>query len=452
MFIEFQVANFRSFRDLTKFTMRAFPKRANDRGADEGNVYESMGERMLKSKAIFGANASGKSNLVKAMAAFATMVSKSVERENITKEIWEERFGLASEWDSQAVFFQGLYMIDNSLYRYGFQILNRVISYEWLFVRKESETDETELLMRSPEKGIEVNNSAFRGAKAFAKQATDVNHEIFRPDSLFLTGAALNGVKLAAVLRNEIRRIIIVDGIDDADVVQLSMDVLQKGASSQQLFIKSFMRAADTGVEDMRLVHLPENVLNNRIPKELHSKLTAKNEEVHSLHAKHARYDDNGKLTDYITVPFEDWESEGTGKLFGLSAPIMISLRTGRTLVIDEFDARLHPNITLKIVEIFHSERTNPNNAQLIFVTHDASLLQRAELRRDQISIVDKDNYGVSQLTILAEYKGVRKDASYEKEYLRGAYHGVAKVGLMDSVIEDFLKTELSKHDISVTK
>lgn len=442
MFIDFQVANFRSFRDLTTLSMRAFPKRANDKGADEDHVYQIGGQRMLKSKAIFGANASGKSNLIKALSTFVTTVSKSVEREGLPKLVWEDSFGLAADWNKQAIFFQVNILIDNVVYRYGFQIFMGLISYEWLFSRKDSEANEVELFMRSTEKGVKVG-SAFKGAKTFAKQATNSKHEIFRSDSLFLTGAALSGVKTASLLRDEIRRIMIVDGIDDSNIVQVSMDILEKGNEIQKTFIKSFMRASDTGVEDLELAELPDN----RVPKDLHP-----NGKVRSLHSKHSRYDDDGNAIDYVTVPFQDWESEGTGKLFGLSAPIMVSLRTGRTLVIDEFDARLHPNITLKIVETFHNEKTNPNHAQLIFVTHDASLLQRAELRRDQISIIDKDKYGVSQLTTLAEYRGVRKDASYEKEYLRGAYHGVGKLGLLDRVIADFLTAEESNNDISAAQ
>jgi uncharacterized protein len=450
MFIEFQVENFRSFRDLTTLTMRAFPKRTNDKGADEGNVYESMGQRMLKSKAIFGANASGKSNLVKALRAFVTMVARSVERENLPKEIWEDRFGLATEWDSQAVFFQGLFMIGDSFYRYGFQILKGVVSHEWMFVRKESEDEETELLMRSPERRIKVDSS-FKGARAFAKQAENGGHELFRADSLFLTGAALNGIKLATALRAEIRKIIIIDGINDAGSVQVSMEALETDAALKT-FIKNFIAAADTGINDIRIVDLPESALDGRIPKEIQAQLGMKSGQARSLHSVHTQYDDNGKPSEKITVPFEDWESEGTGKLFGFSAPLMISLVTGRAIVIDEFDARLHPNITLKIVELFHSERTNPNHAQLIFVTHDASLLQRAELRRDQVAIADKDKYGVTRLTTLAQYKGIRKDASYEKEYLRGAYRGVGKLGLLESVVEDFLNAELDKNELPASK
>ena len=105
MFIEFQVGNFRSFRDINKLSLQASPLRPNDSGLEENNVFESSGFRLLKSKAIYGGNASGKSNLAKAIGAFTIMVSKSVSQEGIPKLIWDDRYKLISVWDSQPVFF-----------------------------------------------------------------------------------------------------------------------------------------------------------------------------------------------------------------------------------------------------------------------------------------------------------------------------------------------------------
>ena len=108
----------------------------------------------------------------------------------------------------------------------------------------------------------------------------------------------------------------------------------------------------------------------------------------------------------------------------------------GNTLVIDEFDARLHPNLTKKIVQIFNSIRTNPKGAQLIFVTHDSNLLNANVLRRDQICFVDKDKLGVSSLRTLVEFKGVRNDASFEKAYLNGEYGAVPFLNRFEQIFE----------------
>lgn len=103
-------------------------------------------------------------------------------------------------------------------------------------------------------------------------------------------------------------------------------------------------------------------------------------------------------------------------------------------MAIDEFDAKLHPNLTRKIVELFHNPRINSRNAQLVFVTHDSNLLDHNLLRRDQICFVQKDKYGASTLTSLVEYKGVRNDASYEKDYLRGKYGAIPNANIDQAI------------------
>jgi uncharacterized protein len=126
-------------------------------------------------------------------------------------------------------------------------------------------------------------------------------------------------------------------------------------------------------------------------------------------------------------------ESEGTNRLFALSGVLLKSLGAKNILVIDEIDARFHPLITRAIVELFHSKIDNPQNAQLIFATHDVNLLQNDRFRRDQIWFTEKDKYGASHLYSLAEFK-VRNDASYQKDYLLGRYGAIPFIDAHDFV------------------
>jgi hypothetical protein len=116
-------------------------------------------------------------------------------------------------------------------------------------------------------------------------------------------------------------------------------------------------------------------------------------------------------------------ESKGTIKMFELSPYIYRSLKDGTPLIIDEFDSRFHPLLTKKIVELYNSSENK--NTQLIFTTHDTNLLSSELLRRDQIDFVEKDKYGASHLYTLAEIKGVRNDASFEKDYIQGKYGAI---------------------------
>src|SRR5882724_11369906 len=132
MFIEFQVGNFRSFRDIQKFTMRASPKRPNDHGLDENNVFVEGDLRLLRTKAIYGSNASGKSNFIKAIGAFNLMVNRSVIDEEVTRRIWNERFQLITDWEDQPMFFQYVFSKNEETFRYGFEILKNCVNCEWL--------------------------------------------------------------------------------------------------------------------------------------------------------------------------------------------------------------------------------------------------------------------------------------------------------------------------------
>jgi AAA15 family ATPase/GTPase len=128
-------------------------------------------------------------------------------------------------------------------------------------------------------------------------------------------------------------------------------------------------------------------------------------------------------------------ESKGTQKIFALISLIVGTLNSGATLVVDEFDARLHPLMSKAIVKMFNSQETNPNNAQLIFMTHDTNLLSNKILRRDQIWFTEKDKYGATSLYSLAEYK-IRNDASFGSDYIKGKYGAIPYIQGAESLIE----------------
>lgn len=441
MFIEFQVKNFRSFRDLQKLTMRAAPLRPNDNGMLEGNVFTSNNFRLLKTKAIYGGNASGKSNISRAFANFIRMIEDSVAIEKLPNFIWNQRFLLGSDVD-EPVSFQYIFLLNEKIYRYGFEIKNAIISNEWLFggldVNKE------EKYFTREEGGLFIDKFLFKGAELYIDQALSAEGEVFRPDALFLTGAALNNVKLAVEIRNAIKSIFTIDGIDDEAVMNVAMRYLDKAAHEQRESFKKLLNVIDPGIVDFELRDRlqPGFSTEHSSVKPTSSTTTTTttinphaNEKSKELYSIHSVFNDNGEITGRVAAPFSLWASQGTSRFFGIAALILQSLNKGWPIVFDEFDARFHPNLTLKIVELFHSTSTNPHNAQLIFITHDTGLLRRAELRRDQICLVIKDRHGISRLRTLIEYKGVRKDASYEKEYLQGNYGATPYLDDMDLAI-----------------
>ena len=137
----------------------------------------------------------------------------------------------------------------------------------------------------------------------------------------------------------------------------------------------------------------------------------------------HNQYTENKKLEKQIHFKFEE-ESSGTQKMFGLSGPLIDTLLNGKVLVIDELDARLHPQLVKYIIRFFNSKDKNPNNAQLIFATHNINILDKRYFRRDQIWFTEKNKYGATELYSLIDYR-VRNDATFYKDYQLGKYGAI---------------------------
>jgi len=141
-------------------------------------------------------------------------------------------------------------------------------------------------------------------------------------------------------------------------------------------------------------------------------------------------------------------ESSGTKKFFAISGPLLDVLENGYTLVVDELDSKLHPNLVGKIVSLFNSKEFNPNNAQLIFNTHNTNLLSAELFRRDQIWFIEKNKYAEAKLYSLADFKSdnVRKTEAFEDNYIRGKYGSIPYLGFFDS---DLLKETLLQENLT---
>ena len=191
--------------------------------------------------------------------------------------------------------------------------------------------------------------------------------------------------------------------------------------ATKKSFIVNILKKGDTSIEDLELIEL-NNLESTENSKKNYIFVTKKRKS-------------NGEIQKVPTF-FELSESEGTRKLFELSPYIYEAIKEGHPLIIDEFDARFHPLLSKRIVQLFNSEENK--QTQFIFVTHDTSLLSNNLLRRDQIQFVEKDEEGASCLYSLAEINGVRAEASFEKDYMHGKYGAVP-------LVEDF--TELLSNE-----
>lgn len=204
--------------------------------------------------------------------------------------------------------------------------------------------------------------------------------------------------------------------------------------------MKEFILKADFGVIDIQASEkmiLAKEAQN--IPDKFKELLFKEDSKIAERNLKflHKKYDKNGKETEKESLDFFGEESEGTQQMFTLSAPFIDTLENGKILFIDEIDASLHPLLSQYLISIFNSKEKNPNNAQLIFTTHDVSLLKEEFLRRDQIYFTDKNKFGATELFSLANISE-RKGVDFSKRYLEGRYSALP-------YISDFENLKFSK-------
>lgn len=422
MIQEFSFGNFKSFKDINSLNMTAAKiDDLNNKGITNDN------KPLLKSKAIYGANASGKSNMVKALVAFLRIINSSVKNNKIINLI--ENYRLSTETENQPTFFQLIFQFDDIIYRYGFEATNEKITSEWLYGKLNKR--EMPFFIREHNTIIEISEKHFsEGAKRLSLFEDDSEDSLFDEKSLFLTTiASLKGKKSQAILEY-FKKIMVVSGLKDRDLHAHTSKQLEKGKNRNNIL--KMLKLADTGIENIKVIELSKMNLPKDAPNELRDDLKGKKMVV----SEHKKYDKENKIVDSESFSFISNESEGTQKIFELSPILLSALTEGRPIIIDEFDARFHPLITKKIVELFNSE--NNQTSQLIFITHDTNLLSANLLRRDQIDFVEKDKYGASHQYTLVKFKGVRKNTLIERDYIKGKYGAIPFLGDFNQI----LKTE----------
>ncbi len=398
---------------------------AKNKELDENNVFVVDDDlKLLKSAAIYGANASGKSNLVEALNFMKWFMINSSKETQSTEKINVERFRLSTYTENKPSFFEIVFLLDGKKYRYGFEAnQDRVVS-EWLFYVPKIR--ETKLFERNFDT---INFSGVYKAEGIQKKT--------RHNALFLSVSAQFNVEVAErILSWLTRKLKITSGLDDRGFLGYTVSCLVKNESRDEII--QLIKKLDLGIGEIKVEE--SEITINSLPKDMPDeikKLVIRSTEgkATSVHTVHTKFDDEGNYISTEIFHLDDQESEGTQKVFTMAGPLLDTLKNGKIIVIDEFDARLHPLISRAIVELFNSNKTNLNNAQLIFITHDTNLLSNKLFRRDQIWFTEKNRYGVTNLYSLAEYK-IRNDASFESDYIKGRYGAIPYIGNLSHLIE----------------
>jgi AAA15 family ATPase/GTPase len=433
MLIEFSIANYKSFKERVTFSMVASNITSPDRRLDQNNVASAdKNLKLLKCAAIYGANGSGKSNLADACRFMRNFVEDSSKESQTGEEIGTEPFRLNDDTKSEPSFFEIVFIQGRTTYRYGFEVDNHSVKAEWLF--HVPSTKEAKLFERE--------GQVITAARSFkeAKGLTDKT----RVNALFLSVLAQFNGTISKSILNWFRSFNLISGLADRGYRQYTVNCFKNNRYTSD--ITNFVKRLDLGFQDLSVEpNDPSEILDEvtstsgdqpsgtkvrDIAKSLELIVTGKFGNVKTIHPS---YNAKGEQTSVEHFDLDTNESEGTRKLFFLAGPLMDTLKNGKILFVDELDARLHPLITYEIIKLFNSAQTNPQNAQLIFATHDTNLLNNKLLRRDQIWFVEKDRLGASHLHSLVEYR-VRNDASFEKNYIRGKYGAIPFIGDLDDL------------------
>ncbi|MFA6934984.1 MAG: ATP-binding protein [Sphaerochaetaceae bacterium] len=417
MLLQFKVENYKSIKEEAVLSLEA----SADKEHLENTIKEGKAN-VLKSIAIFGANASGKSNLFLALTAALLTIRES----NLLQVDAPLRHIVPFKFDSKCLAsptaFELVFIAGGQKYVYGFSATRARIMSEYLYVyksakptsvfkRKADEYEFTTEYIRQFKPVVERNASN----KLFLATATAWNCEETKTPLLWLT----SGINTYSN--------------DYAEVLNVTGQMFEyDDDSSLKRFTTAFLHEADINISDYSLE------TSESSPAQIQKAISdgfqgifsgfpverMKEYRIKTMH----EVDESGAKTRY-SLDFGE-ESQGTRSLFLLSPIVKRAFETGEVLFIDEFDASLHPLLVKYIVGLFHDKNINKANAQLVISSHTTELLDLNELRRDQVYFMDKDrDTGASQLYSLDEFSE-RKGSDIRKAYLLGRYDAVPSIGL----------------------
>lgn len=385
MLVQFMVKNVLSFKEEAILDMTAI----NAYKEHESNLIDiGSKEKFLKVAAIYGANASGKSNFYLAMSYFQNIIKKSMDNVEVGEEsiISSYYYPFSFDTEEENSEFQITVIIDHFEYRYGFEYNAECIVTEWMY-RKNIETNRTSTIFERTTHSVKFG--------APVRKECDIYKEQISPETLVLSFF----YKLR--MKTDIFKTVYISIMSTVlappnfcEDKRILASVLPGFIDREKQNLLSFLSAIDTGITDIFYEESEKTV------------------EFYTVHV--------GKDRDEYELPLSN-ESDGTIKSIMLYIYVRIAILSNTSIFVDEINIKLHPLLLKFIVDMFYVENSQ---AQLIYTTHDTTLMDKKFFRRDQIWFVQKDEFGYSELSALSDFK-VRSDASFERDYLAGVYGGI---------------------------
>lgn len=411
MLIEFSIKNFLSIREHVTLSL----VKAKSSELAETNTFKPdvPGQpELLRSAAIYGANAAGKSNLMKALKEMQNIVLHSAGKSQAGEKLPVIPFLFDEVSSEQPSEFEVTFISDGVRYQYGFATTKEKVTEEWLLAYPKG----------PPQRWIE---RAFNpGTQSYSWGSMDkltgskkTWQDATRPDALFLsTAIQLNNQQLKPVF-NWFAETLHVAGLGGWNA-NFTVSLFEKEKTREEVI--AFLKAADVGIEDIALEkeRFDASLLPSDMPDGIKKQIEEQYKDKQIINVKTAHNVVNGRK---VLLDMDD-ESDGTQKLFAFAGPWLDTLAHGYVLVIDELHDNLHPLMVQFLVKLFHGNETNPKNAQLIFTTHDTSILNQEIFRRDQVWFCQKDKEQNTTLYPLTDFSPRKVVENLERGYLTGRY------------------------------
>jgi AAA15 family ATPase/GTPase len=417
MLIEFSVKNYRSFWDSQTLSMAA----GATKDLQEENSFVPPVEglpRLLRSSVIYGANGAGKSNLVKALDFVRKFVLTSSMESQEGHQIISKPFLFHPGGGSTSSEFEVFFLQEGVRYQYGFSATQERVIHEWLFAYPGSRAQRWFERAYNPETEEEewYFGSKFSGQKKAWQEST-------RSNALFLsTAVQLNSEQLKPVFTWFKKLVVVRHGQLFSPEFTVKRCENEEGCTD----ILRLLQGAGIEVEG---IEIKESKINQvKFPADIPDEVRAAIQKDLFKKFKKVFFQHNIEETGgNCLLPLEE-ESDGTQKIFAYAAPLLDVLKNGRVLVVDELDNSFHPHLVRFLLSLIHDPAANKQNGQLIFSTHDTSILDAKILRRDQIWFMEKDDEQATQLYPLSDFHPRKKEA-LEKGYLQGRFGALPYIG-----------------------
>ena len=417
MLVEFRVRNFRSFRDEQVLSLVA----GRDTTLSENCIVKGQ-FKLLKAVAVYGANASGKSNLVKALDKMRDLVLLESPGYKPAAELGITPFLLDNCSCQEPSMFEVTFYHEGVRYQYGFEASSKRVDEEWLIAYPKGTAQKWfERVFNAQKSRYEWKYSTFlKGEKAKLAEKT-------RQNALFLSVAAQwNHGQLGTVYEWFRKKLQAVGSAHNLRPVTAEMLLAAEETDETRSFFDvatNLLREADLGIAGVSVkkkkVDVDSIPFIDEMPDELRSRVLEGLEGLLNVEMLHSARDGG----EDIRMPLEE-ESDGTQEFFKLIGPWMQACVLGITIFIDELEASLHPLLARALVEMIQNPKISKSGAQLVFTSHDTTLQDQKLLRRDQIWFAEKGRDGATRLCPLSDYRP-RKDEAIQKGYLSGRYGAV---------------------------